>query len=274
MLECVVNISEGRDRELLARLAARVENALLDLQADAHHNRSVFTLAGEDVLEATKTLCAKAVAELDLRQHEGVHPRLGVVDVVPFVPIGIPLGADIDMSAALAARDSFAAFAASELGLPCFLYGPERSLPEIRRNAFRDLLPDIGPLQPDPRSGAVCVGARGPLVAYNLVLEDGDLGRAKQVAKSIRSHSVRALGLEVGSDVQVSCNLVEPWIFGPAACYDAVAALSAVRSAELVGLVPAELLEGIDPSRYAQLDVAPERTIESRLERLSRSGLR
>jgi glutamate formiminotransferase len=111
-------------------------------------------------------------------------------------------------------------------------------------------------------------------VAYNLVLEDGDLGRAKQVAKSIRSHSVRALGLEVGSDVQVSCNLVEPWIFGPAACYDAVAALSAVRSAELVGLVPAELLEGIDPSRYAQLDVAPERTIESRLERLSRSGLR
>jgi glutamate formiminotransferase len=84
----------------------------------------------------------------------------------------------------------------------------------------------------------VCVGARGPLVAYNLVLEDDDVEHAEQIAKSIRSHSIRALGLQVGSDVQVSCNLVEPWIVGPAACYDAVAALSAVRSAELVGLMP------------------------------------
>jgi glutamate formiminotransferase len=92
MLECVINISEGRDSERLARLAARVDNALLDLHADEHHNRSVFTLAGEDVLDAAKALCAKAVVELDLRQHQGVHPRLGVVDVVPFVPIGIPLG--------------------------------------------------------------------------------------------------------------------------------------------------------------------------------------
>jgi glutamate formiminotransferase len=271
MLECVINISEGRDSERLARLAARVDNALLDLHADEHHNRSVFTLAGEEVLDAAKAVCAKAVVELDLRQHEGVHPRLGVVDVVPFVPIGIPLRADIDLSAALAARDNFAEFAGSELGLPCFLYGPERSLPEIRRRAFHDLLPDVGPRQPDPRSGSVCIGARGPLVAYNLVLEDDDLERAKQIAKSIRSHSIRALGLQVGSDVQVSCNLVEPWIVGPAACYDAVAAISAIRSAELVGLMPRAVLDGIDPNRYTQLDVAPERTIESRLERLSRS---
>jgi glutamate formiminotransferase len=272
MLECVINISEGRDRELLARLAGLIDNALLDLHADAHHNRSVFTLAGEDVLDAAKAICAQAVSELDLRRHEGVHPRLGVVDVVPFVPIGIPLGADMDLSAALAARDSFAEFAASELRLPCFLYGPARSLPEIRKTAFHELAPDIGPLLPDPRSGAVCIGARLPLVAYNLVLEDDDLEHGKEVARSIRSRSVRALGLRVGTDVQVSCNLVEPWFVGPPECYDAVAALSEVRSTELVGLVPREVLDGIDPTRYVQLNVGPDRTIEARLERLARTG--
>jgi glutamate formiminotransferase / 5-formyltetrahydrofolate cyclo-ligase len=273
-LECVINISEGRDSELLERLAALIDNALLDVHTDAHHNRSVFTLAGRDVSLAAKILCAQAVVELDLRRHEGVHPRLGVVDVVPFVPIGIPLGPDMDLGPALAARDSFAEWAALELGLPCFLYGPERSLPEIRRTAFHDLAPDIGPPQPDPRSGAVCIGARLPLIAYNIVLEDGDLERGKEIAKSIRSRSVRALGLRVGSNVQVSCNLVEPWIVGPAQCYDAVAALTKVRSAELVGLVPGEVLDGVDPNRYVQLDVGPNRTIDARLERLSRTGLR
>jgi glutamate formiminotransferase / 5-formyltetrahydrofolate cyclo-ligase len=272
MLECVINISEGQDRELLARLKDVAENALLDLHADAHHNRSVFTLAGDDVLDAAKVLCAQAVLELDLRRHEGVHPRLGVVDVVPFVPIGIPLGSDMDLTAALAARDSFAEFAAAELGLPCFLYGPERSLPEIRRAAFHDLAPDLGPSQPDPRSGAVCIGARLPLVAYNLVLADADLELGKEIAKSIRSRSVRALGLRVGADIQVSCNLVEPWIVGPAECYDAVATLAEVRAAELVGLVPREVLDGIGPNRYVQLDLGPDRTIEARLERLSPSA--
>jgi glutamate formiminotransferase / 5-formyltetrahydrofolate cyclo-ligase len=274
MLECVINISEGRDGELLARLADAVGNALLDLHADAHHNRSVFTLAGEDVLDAAKVLCGQAVLRLDLRRHEGVHPRLGVVDVVPFVPIGIPLGPGMDLTAALAARDAFAEFAADGIGLPCFLYGPERSLPEIRRGAFHDLAPDLGPAQPDPRSGAVCVGARLPLVAYNLVLADDDLDLAKEIAKSIRSRSVRALGLRVGANVQVSCNLIEPWIVGPAECYDTVATLTEVKAAELVGLVPREVLDGIDPNRYAQLDVGPDRTIEARLEGRSRNAPR
>src|ERR1700733_2319825 len=204
MLECVINISEGRDRELLARLADVVGDALLDLHTDAHHNRSVFTLAGENVLNAAEVLCGQAVLRLDLRRHEGVHPRLGVVDVVPFVPIGIPLGPDMDLTPALVARDALAEFAAAGLGLPCFLYGPERSLPEIRRGAFHDLAPDLGPAQPDPRSGAVCVGA----------------------------------------NVQVSCNLIEPWVVGPAECYDAVASLTEVKAAELVGLLPREVLDG------------------------------
>lgn len=268
MLECVINVSEGRDRELVGRLAALIDYALLDVHTDAYHNRSVFTLAGGDVLGAAKVLCAQVVSELDLRRHEGVHPRLGVVDVVPFVPIGVPLRPDMDLGPAIAARDNFATFAASELGLPCFLYGPERSLPEIRRTAFHDLAPDVGPTKPNPRSGAVCVGARLPLIAYNIVLEADDLEQAKEIARSIRSRSVRALGLQVGNEVQVSCNLVEPWIVGPAQCYDAVAALSEIRSTELVGLVPGAVLDRIDRSRYVQLDVGPDRTIEARLERL------
>jgi glutamate formiminotransferase len=273
VLECVINISEGRDSGLLARLARAVDGSLLDLHADAHHNRSVLTFAGDDVLGAAKVLCAQAVSELDLRRHEGVHPRLGVVDVVPFVPIGVPLGPDMDLSAAIAARDSFAEFAASELGLPCFLYGPERSLPEIRRMAFRELAPDIGPPSPDARSGAVCVGARPPLIAYNLALEADDLDIGKEIAKKIRSHSIRALGLHVGTAVQVSCNLVKPWIVGPAECYDAVASLAGVRSTELVGLLPGEVLDSIDATRYVQLDVGPDRTIEARLDTLSRGEL-
>jgi glutamate formiminotransferase len=273
VLECVVNVSEGRDLGLLARLAQVVTSSLLDLHTDAHHNRSVFTLAGDDVLEAAKVLCAQAVSELDLRRHEGVHPRLGVIDVVPFVPIGVPLGPHMDLSTAMAARDSFAEFAASDLGLPCFLYGPERSLPQIRRTAFHELAPDVGPPSPNPRSGAVCVGARLPLVAYNLVLEAENLDLGKEIAKKIRSHSIRALGLHVGTAVQVSCNLVEPWIAGPTECYDAVAALAEIRSAELVGLLPGEVLDGIDPTRYIQLDVGPDRTIEARFEALSRGEL-
>jgi glutamate formiminotransferase / 5-formyltetrahydrofolate cyclo-ligase len=273
VLECVVNISEGRDQRVLERLAGVIGESLLDLHMDAHHNRSVFSFAGDDVIDAAELLCAQAISNLDLRRHEGVHPRLGIVDVVPFVPIGAPLGPDMDLSSALAARNSFARFVASDLVLPCFLYGPERSLPEIRRKAFSELAPDLGPAVPDPRSGAVCVGARLPLVAYNLVLESDDLQLGREVAKRIRSRSIRALGLRVGAGVQVSCNLVEPWIVGPAECYDAVVALAPVRSSELVGLLPKEVLDRVDPSRYVQLGLAPDRTVEARLDTRRAGGL-
>ena len=265
MLECVVNISEGRDADVLRTLAGAAGSVLLDRHADPHHNRSVFTLAGGDVVSAAENLARSAVNSLDLRHHRGVHPRLGVVDVVPFVPIGVPIGDEMDLSEALDARDQFARFASRELGLPCFLYGPERSLPEIRRNAFSTLDPEFGPGTSDPRSGAVCVGARLPLIAYNLVLASPDLDLAKRIAKSIRSTQVRALGLEVGGRVQVSCNLIRPWEFGADACYDLVESFADIDHAELVGLIAKELLDKISPERHGDLDLSDAQTIEARL---------
>jgi glutamate formiminotransferase len=267
MLECVINISEGRNALVLDALAQAADRALLDVHTDPNHNRSVFTLGGEGVLQAARELTRTTIELLDLREHSGVHPRLGLVDVVPFVPIGVPIGPAMDLGEALSARQDFAEFAANELGLPCFFYGPERTLPEIRRRAFDDLPPDLGPKQPDPKCGAVCVGARLPLVAYNLVLQEPDLATAKSVAKKLRSPEVRALGLVVGDDVQVSCNLIAPWNFGPAACYDAVQRFARIKSAELVGLFAEELLARIPPGRYAELDVDIDRTIEARLIR-------
>ncbi|MGB9112831.1 MAG: hypothetical protein WCF24_08915, partial [Acidimicrobiales bacterium] len=145
MLECVVNISEGRDRSTIDQLRAASGECLLDVHLDASHHRSVFTLAGEGVEEATRAIARRAVALIDLSRHEGVHPRLGVVDVVPFVPLG-PEGmrAEGDLSEAIRARDAFCEWAATELSLPCFVYGPERSLPEVRKHAFSSLDPGCG----------------------------------------------------------------------------------------------------------------------------------
>lgn len=275
VLECVANVSEGRDRATLDDLSAAGGPCLLDLHHDPDHNRAVITLAGPGVEEAVRAVAALAVARLDLGHHLGAHPRLGVVDVVPFVPLG-----HSPMTDAVAARDRFATWAAATLRLPCFLYGPPgtgRSLPEIRRLAFAaaaasaasasGLAPDTGPQRPHPTAGAACVGARGPLVAYNLWLGRADLDRARAVARSLRGPALRALGLDVGGTAQVSCNLVSPLALGPAQAYDAVAALVPVARAELVGLVPAAVLARVPERRWAQLDLGPDRTIESRLAR-------
>ncbi|MEO6121591.1 MAG: glutamate formiminotransferase [Acidimicrobiales bacterium] len=262
MLACVVNVSEGRDRSVLAALAAAAGDALLDVHSDAHHHRSVFTLGGPPVEAAVRRLVTGAVRLIDLRGHRGAHPRLGSADVVPFVPL-----AATPFFRALAARDAFAAWAATALGLPCFLYGPDRSLPEVRRLAFGALAPDRGPTTPHPTAGAVAVGARPVLVAYNLWLAPGvGVDRARAVARSIRSTQVRALGLDLGGQAQVSCNLVSPTEVGPAAAYDAVAAQVAVDRAELVGLLPAAVLDAIPPARWPRLDLAADRTIEARLK--------
>jgi glutamate formiminotransferase len=259
VLECVINISEGTDTARIDALAQSVGGDLLDLHSDAEHNRSVFTLAG---VEAPRVLARKAMELLDLSHHEGVHPRVGIIDVVPFVAIDPSTFDD-----ALRARDDFARFAATELGIPCFLYGPERTLPAIRKHAFVDLAPDHGPREPHPRAGAICVGARPVLIAYNLWLKDSTLQVAKDIAARIRSESVRALGLQVGSAVQVSMNLIDPSVTGPDAVWDFVEHHAPIDRAELVGLVPARTLAGIDRSRWTQLDLSSDKTIEARFAR-------
>lgn len=260
MLECVVNISEGRRPEVVAAIGAAAGADLLDVHSDAHHHRSVLTLVGE---EAPRAVARAAVAHLDLRSHDGVHPRIGVVDVVPFVTLDRTPEAE-----AVEARDRFGAWAADELGVPGFAYGPERTLPEVRRGAFSALSPTWGPATPHPTAGAVAVGARPLLVAYNLWLAPGtDLAVARSVAREVRSAEVRTLGLAVGDEVQVSMNLVAPLVVGPAEVWDRVAARAPVARAELVGLVPEGVLERTPEGRWQQLDLGPERTIEARLAR-------
>jgi glutamate formiminotransferase / 5-formyltetrahydrofolate cyclo-ligase len=262
VLECVANISEGRRTGVVAAIAATAGDSVLDVHSDAHHNRSVLTLVGE---EAPRRVAGAAIERLDLRRHMGAHPRFGVVDVVPFVPLG-----DETIGAAEAARDRFLAWIADELGVPGFAYGRHRTLPEVRRRAFRDLAPDAGPPAPHPTAGAVAVGARDVLVAWNLWLAEPDLARARTVAAQVRGPYLRALGLQVGDRVQVSMNLIEPLAVGPAEAWDIVSALVPVARAELVGLVPAAVLDRTPRARWAELDLAPDRTIEARVaQRLS-----
>ena len=259
VLECVINISEGRDAGRIARIAGAADTHLLDVHSDPDHHRSVITVLGPD---AARAVAAAGVAEIDLTTHAGVHPRLGAVDVVPFVALGAtPPAAAID------ARNGFAAWMGRELAVPCFRYGPERTLPEIRRHAFVDTAPDTGPPQPHPTAGATAVGARGALVAYNVWLApEVDLDQARAAARDVRGATIRALGLEVGSRRQVSMNLIAPSVTGPAEAFDAVASRVAVEGAELVGLIPRAVLAMIPRHRWAELDVAEDRTIESRAE--------
>ncbi|MHB8680835.1 MAG: hypothetical protein ACYDA2_01915 [Acidimicrobiales bacterium] len=278
MLECVVNVSEGRDLALVAELAATAGTCLLDVHSDADHNRSVLTLGGAGVAEGVRDLARAVVSRIDLRAHRGVHPRLGALDVVPFVALdeqGSPDTPGASFAEALSARDAFAAWAADELGLPCFCYGPERTLPEVRRLAFTELAPDTGPSEPHPSAGACAVGARGALVAYNVWLATPALPSARAVAAAVRSPELRALGLAVGGATQVSCNLVAPLVLGPAAAYDAIAGAARAMHvplgrAELVGLAPRAVVEAVPEARRRKLDVDLERTIEARLG--ARSG--
>jgi glutamate formiminotransferase len=262
VLECVVNVSEGRDDAALDAIAAVAGDDLLDLHRDPHHHRAVLTLVGTD---APRAVAEAAVARLDLTDHDGVHPRLGVVDVVPFVALGTSTPAD-----AAAARDAFASWFGETVGVPCFRYGDERTLPEVRRRAFADLAPDTGPAQPHPTAGACAVGARPPLVAYNAWLGEDDLAAARAIAAQVRRPGLRTLGLQVGDRVQVSMNLVAPDELGPAVAYDLVRAAAEARGrtvagAELVGLVPEPVLAAVPRGRWAELDLAEDRTIEARL---------
>ena len=213
---------------------------------------------GED---AARRIARVAVDRIDLAHHDGVHPRLGSVDVVPFIALDGSTALDAEL-----ARDDFAAWAGEELALPAFAYGGDGpTLPEVRRRAFKDLAPVAGPSRPHPTAGAVAVGVRPPLVAYNLWLAEPDVAVARRVAAEVREDAVRALGLAVGDRVQVSLNLVDPRRVGPADAYDRVAARVPLAGAELVGLLPQSVLHAVAPDRWAELDLAEDRTIEARL---------
>ena len=284
-LESVPNFSEGREQTTLDALAAalgeRIE--LLDVHADADHNRSVFTLVGQeaDLADALVAGVACARDRIDLHQHEGAHPRVGAADVVPVVPISPE-----DMPRARKTATRVARRIGDDIGLPVFLYGelaPGRGPAFFRRGGTEELQrridegelkPDFGPERLDPSAGAVLVGARRPLIAFNVNLK-GELEAAREVAALVRETGggfpgVRALGLELPSAglVQVSMN-VEDW--EAAALHDIVARVeqealfrgATVVGAELVGLMPAGAaaaaagamlrIDGFDSSRVLEL---------------------
>lgn len=274
MFECVVNVSEGRDLAVLDALSIASGASLRDRHRDAFHHRAVFTLINERAaLRAdVRRLIEAGLDRIDLRAHHGVHPRFGAVDVVPFVALEHE-----DPAEACALRDETAHWIATALATPVYRYGPlsdgvTRTLPEVRR-ALRDgLAPDEGPTASAAR-GAVAVGCRPILVAWNLWLRGVSLDEARALAHLVRGPAVRALAFDLGDRVQVSCNLIDPTTVGPSVVYDAVEAavkVGGIERAELVGLIPAALLEREDPARWHQLGIGPEVTIESRTSSVTR----
>ena len=221
LVQCVPNFSEGRDPAIIAAIVDAVRQTpgvrLADWSADPDHNRLVVTFVGppEAVQSAALASAAAAVKHIDLRVHSGVHPRLGVLDVLPFVPLfGISLA-----ECAVLARSVGAALA-ERYDLPVFFYEAastdKHSLPLIRKSAFAALTPDCGPPVPHPTAGAVVVGARGPLTAFNVNLATADLSAARTIAREMRGlphlPGIRALGLRLPSRgiTQVSMNLTRP----------------------------------------------------------------
>jgi glutamate formiminotransferase len=270
LLECVPNISEGRDLAAIGRIAAAVGAVpgvrLLDVHADGVHHRSVFTLAGEPspLRAAVLALFEATLAHVDMTGHHGAHPRIGAVDVVPFVPL-----AGATMDDAVAAARAAAAEVAARFQVPVFLYEAAASRPErralqaVRRGQFEGLAgklrqpdwqPDFGPSVPHPRAGAVAIGARGLLVAYNINLATHRLDVATRIARAVRESSgglpcvkAMALALPDRAMVQVSMNLTDIDRTSIATVFEAVsreAALDgvAVVESEVVGLVPARAL--------------------------------
>ena len=292
LIECVPNISEGRRAEVVEAAVAALRPTgvrILDVQSDRDHNRSVLTLAGdEDTLEpAVMALFEVALAHIDLRAHKGEHPRMGAVDVVPFVPIE---GAAMADCVALARR--VGAAVAERFGVPVFLYEEaasaphRRNLEDIRRGEFEGLAgkmeqeqwrPDFGPARPHAAAGAVVMGARMPLIAYNINLGTADVEVAKKIAKAIRFSSggfrfVKAMGimLDQRQVAQVSINMTDFKRTPLFRVFETVRAEAArygvnVIGSEIVGLVPSEaLIDAAD--HFLRLEAfAPSQVLERRI---------
>jgi len=293
LIECIPNVSEGRRPEIISAMASAVTAVpgvrLLDHSSDPSHNRSVFTLVGDadGVERAVLALFERALADIDLRGHSGEHPRLGAVDVVPFVPI-----ADVAMADCVALARRVGAEVAARFAIPVYLYeeastNPARkNLEDIRRGEFEGLAtkmsapgwaPDFGPAAPHPSAGAAVIGARMPLIAYNINLATDRLDVAKKIAAAIRQSSggyrfVKAMGipLEDRGIVQVSMNLtnfektpifrVFETVKREAARYGV-----AILESEIVGLVPSAALTAA-AEFYLQIDgFKAEQILENRL---------
>ncbi len=265
MFECVINISEGANASVLAALIENSGPSLRDVHSDAVHNRSVFTFINEDqqLLVDVRNYITSCYQHLSLGGHEGVHPRFGVVDVVPFVALD-----ENKASEAVQMRNETAAWLSETFAVPVFLYGSSRSLPEVRRTAFTSLHPDFGPMEPHPLFGAVAMGERPVLVAWNIWLRDCTIERARILTSEVRTEHVRSLAFAIGDYVQVSCNLIAPRITKPSDVYDKVQSLLAnseiIDHCELVGLCPEYVLSNESPSRITELGLSVEKTIEAR----------
>ena len=273
IIECIPNVSEGRRPEVVGAIADAIRAVpgarLLDYSSDASHNRSVFTMAGDgpSLKAAVLAMYERAVAAIDLREHSGEHPRLGAVDVVPFVPIE---GATMDDCVALAKE--VGREIAARFGVPVYLYedaskNPARkNLEDIRRGEFEGLAakmagdgwaPDFGPAAPHPSAGASVIGARMPLIAYNINLATDRLDVAKKIAAGIRHSSggfrfVKAAGFELKDRgvVQVSMNLTNYEKTPIYRVFETVKREAErygvqVLESEIVGLVPAAALNAV-----------------------------
>jgi glutamate formiminotransferase / formiminotetrahydrofolate cyclodeaminase len=291
LVECVPNFSEGRDPAILEALRAALTGVLgvtlLDVQADAAHNRSVFTFVAppDAALEASLRAMRVATERIDLTTHSGEHPRMGATDVVPFVPVR-----DVKMDDCVALARRLAELAAAELDIPIYLYAraatrPERErLPDIRRGEFEGLRdrigtdpaadPDFGPKRIHPTAGATAVGARPFLVAFNIYLDSPEVAVAKEIAKQIRTSSgglpgVQASGFAVAGKAQVSMNLLDVDVTGPGTVFAAVERAARARGVEIlksevVGLIPERALLGVGAA-YLKLPDPEGHLLETRI---------
>jgi glutamate formiminotransferase len=293
LIECVPNISEGRRLDVVDGIADALRATpgvrVLDVSSDASHNRSVVTLAGDRTAmkAAVLTLFARAIASIDLRVHHGEHPRLGAVDVVPFVPI-----ADVTMAECVALARETAEAVASRFDVPVFLYEEaattpsRRNLADVRRGEFEGLpaklanpawRPDFGPARPHPSAGASVIGARMPLIAFNVNLATDRLDIAKQIAAVVRQSNgglpaVKALGVPLTDRgiVQVSMNLTNFQQTSIATAFAAVKREAekhgiGIRESEIVGLVPAAALAAVWPQDLLLTGFTEEQVLENRL---------
>ena len=276
IVECIPNFSEGRNEVVLNAIRQAFVHdkvKLIDFTADYDHNRCVATVVGDPkaVMEAVVSAVGQAVRGIDMNTHDGAHPAIGAADVIPFVPIqGMTMAETVEMTRVLAQM------LATRYNLPIYLYAESalrpncRNLPDIRHGGYKklgdrmrdiDWLPGFGPMQPHPTAGATVLGARKPLIAYNVNLNTSSLKTAKAIASRIRERDgglpcVRALGIKLTSlkTAQVSMNLTDYTVTSIVRAFDRVCELAAeynttVKESEIIGLVPEASVSGVDTQR-------------------------